>query len=287
MQVMKKEMGAVRNALGPWFRVPGTPGTSSHQRPRAPQRTGEGVFLSPTGGMGETGRSHDNDNTTPSVILAPPSPSSVVGIPGVSTTASGSTSLHQQGMSHLGLGQGQHRVSLSLPGDYAHGHGVIEDGRFDPLAGYFPTLGEFGTFGMNNGGMSGPRPVLQQFGPHGTYVQLQQQQQQQQQGVPGVGAGGPGGLQIHPQAVARVAPLDLGTNLVGSLEGLRESVVGVAAGLDSLGRRSEIALANETLRLGEEVISLRAGVHGLRMQVSVCPSRGGWIWEWTGHNYEL
>jgi hypothetical protein len=65
-----------------------------------------------------------------------------------------------------------------------------------------------------------------------------------------------------------VAPLDLGTNLVGTLEGLRESVVGVAGGVDSLGRRSEIALANETLRLGEEVISLRAGVHGLRMQVS-------------------
>jgi hypothetical protein len=78
----------------------------------------------------------------------------------------------------------------------------------------------------------------------------------------------PGGLQINRQAVTRVAPLDLGTNIVGTLEGLRESVVGVAAGIDSLGMRSEIALANETLRLGEEIISLRAGVHGLRMQVS-------------------
>jgi len=68
--------------------------------------------------------------------------------------------------------------------------------------------------------------------------------------------------QIH------VAPLDVETSLVGALEGLRESVVGVAAGIDLLGRRSEIALAQETLRLSEEVISLRAGVHGLRMQVS-------------------
>lgn len=65
-----------------------------------------------------------------------------------------------------------------------------------------------------------------------------------------------------------MAPLDLETNLVGALEGLRESVVGVAAGMDLLGRRIEIALAQETLKLGEEVISLRAGVHGLRMQVS-------------------
>jgi len=72
--------------------------------------------------------------------------------------------------------------------------------------------------------------------------------------------------QIH------VAPLDLETSLVGALEGLRESVVGVAAGIDLLGRRSEIALAQETLRLSEEVISLRAGVHGLRMQVSRTPT---------------
>jgi len=64
-----------------------------------------------------------------------------------------------------------------------------------------------------------------------------------------------------------IAPLDLGTTLEGTLVGLRESMVGLAAGVDSAGRRSEIALANETLRLGEEMMSVRAQMHGLRMQV--------------------
>lgn len=64
-----------------------------------------------------------------------------------------------------------------------------------------------------------------------------------------------------------VAPLDLGTTLEGTLVGLRESMVGLAAGVDSAGRRSEIALANETLRLGEEMMSVRVQMHGLRMQV--------------------
>jgi len=86
-------------------------------------------------------------------------------------------------------------------------------------------------------------------------------------GVGGLSALNGGNGQIH------VAPLDVETSLVGALEGLRESVVGVAAGMDLLGRRSEIALAQETLRLSEEVISLRAGVHGLRMQVSKTLSR--------------
>lgn len=124
---------------------------------------------------------------------------------------------------------------------------------------------------FGNAGLGGPMPQQQiQFGPHGAFMQQQQQPMGSIGGIGagvGMGAGVPGGLQINPQAVTRVAPLDLGTNLVGTLEGLRESVVGVAAGIDSLGRRSEIALANETLRLGEEVISLRAAVHGLRMQV--------------------
>ncbi|KAJ3997569.1 hypothetical protein F5050DRAFT_1798982 [Lentinula boryana] len=64
-----------------------------------------------------------------------------------------------------------------------------------------------------------------------------------------------------------VAPLNLNATLKGSLEGLRESIVSLSTSLDSLGRRNEIALANETLRLNEEVMSLRAALHGLRMQV--------------------
>lgn len=69
-----------------------------------------------------------------------------------------------------------------------------------------------------------------------------------------------------------IAPLNLSTTLEGSLHGLRGSVVGLAASVDSMGRRHEIALTNETARMAEEVGGLRAGLHGLRMQVSCCYS---------------
>ncbi|KAF9010560.1 hypothetical protein BDQ17DRAFT_1346441 [Cyathus striatus] len=81
-----------------------------------------------------------------------------------------------------------------------------------------------------------------------------------------IDAGHSGGAFTRPIS-ASIAPLNLGGTLEGTLNGLRESMVTLAAGVDSLGRRSEIALTNETLRLGEEVMSLRAGLHGLRMQV--------------------
>ncbi|KAF8070591.1 hypothetical protein FPV67DRAFT_1756514 [Lyophyllum atratum] len=68
----------------------------------------------------------------------------------------------------------------------------------------------------------------------------------------------------HPSLVA---PLNLGTTLEGTLHGLRDSVLGLAASVDSMGRRHEIALTNETSRMAEEVGGLRAGVHGLRMQI--------------------
>ncbi|KAF8520417.1 hypothetical protein BU17DRAFT_46668 [Hysterangium stoloniferum] len=64
-----------------------------------------------------------------------------------------------------------------------------------------------------------------------------------------------------------VAPLNLDTTLEGSLASLRNSVVTLAASLDSDMRRHDIALTTETLRLNEEVMALRAIVHGLRMQV--------------------
>ncbi|KAJ6587069.1 hypothetical protein DFH09DRAFT_1028156 [Mycena vulgaris] len=64
-----------------------------------------------------------------------------------------------------------------------------------------------------------------------------------------------------------VAPLNLSTTLEGALAGVRESMVALGGAVDSLGRRSDIALTNEALRLNEEVMSLRANVHGLRMQV--------------------
>lgn len=71
----------------------------------------------------------------------------------------------------------------------------------------------------------------------------------------------------RPAAQHTVAPLNLSTTLEGALAGVRESVVALGGAVDSLGRRNDIALTNETLRLNEEVMSLRANVHGLRMQV--------------------
>ncbi|CAA7261706.1 unnamed protein product [Cyclocybe aegerita] len=79
--------------------------------------------------------------------------------------------------------------------------------------------------------------------------------------------GGEGAYGRSASAAGVIAPLDLGTTLEGTLTGLRESVVGLAAGVDSVGRRSEIAIANETLRLQEELMSVRVQMNGLRMQV--------------------
>jgi hypothetical protein len=65
-----------------------------------------------------------------------------------------------------------------------------------------------------------------------------------------------------------IAPLDLSTTLEGSLHGLRESLNGLAASVYYMGKRHEIALNNEIARAVEEVGGVRAGLHGLRMQVS-------------------
>lgn len=78
----------------------------------------------------------------------------------------------------------------------------------------------------------------------------------------------PSNIVTVPHLSSVVAPLDLGTTVEGTVSGLRESVLALAAGVDSLGRRSEIALTNESFRFGEEIMSLRASINGLRMQVS-------------------
>jgi len=77
----------------------------------------------------------------------------------------------------------------------------------------------------------------------------------------------PSNIVTVPHLSSVVAPLDLGTTVEGTVNGLRESVLALAAGVDSLGRRSEIALTNESFRFGEEIMSLRASINGLRMQV--------------------
>ncbi|KAJ6499154.1 hypothetical protein C8R45DRAFT_820994 [Mycena sanguinolenta] len=75
-----------------------------------------------------------------------------------------------------------------------------------------------------------------------------------------------GGAAVTPQHT-QVAPLNLSTTLESALSGVRESVVALGGAVDSLGRRSDIALTNEAFRLNEEIMSLRANIHGLRMQV--------------------
>ncbi|KAH7888472.1 hypothetical protein F5I97DRAFT_1803877 [Phlebopus sp. FC_14] len=64
-----------------------------------------------------------------------------------------------------------------------------------------------------------------------------------------------------------VAPLNLSTSLEGSLNGLRESIVAVSASVDSLARRNDIALTNESMRINEELGSLKYVVHGIRLQL--------------------
>ncbi|KIJ67626.1 hypothetical protein HYDPIDRAFT_108500 [Hydnomerulius pinastri MD-312] len=64
-----------------------------------------------------------------------------------------------------------------------------------------------------------------------------------------------------------VAPLNLSTSLEGSLAGLRESVAAVSASVDSLARRNDIALTNESMRINEELGSLKYAVHGIRLQL--------------------
>lgn len=78
-------------------------------------------------------------------------------------------------------------------------------------------------------------------------------------------------LQSHPGQrslpLTPVAPLNLSTSLEGSLISLRDSVATVAASVDSLARRNDIALTNENMRINEELGSLKYAVHGIRLQV--------------------
>ncbi|KAG8981533.1 hypothetical protein FRB95_007944 [Tulasnella sp. JGI-2019a] len=64
-----------------------------------------------------------------------------------------------------------------------------------------------------------------------------------------------------------VAPLNLSSSLEGTLTSLRQSIVSLGGSLDSLERKQDIMLTTETLRMHEDVASVRAIVHGLRMQV--------------------
>jgi hypothetical protein len=64
-----------------------------------------------------------------------------------------------------------------------------------------------------------------------------------------------------------IPPINVDTTLERSLGELRNSVVTLSSELESLSRRQDMHFTTEMLRMHEEVASLRATVHGLRMQV--------------------
>lgn len=75
---------------------------------------------------------------------------------------------------------------------------------------------------------------------------------------------------LYPRAYSNnpVAPLNLTSSLEGTLTSLHQSIVALSSSMDSLERKQDIMLTTETLRMHEDVASLRAIVHGLRMQAS-------------------
>ncbi|CAE7146018.1 unnamed protein product [Rhizoctonia solani] len=70
------------------------------------------------------------------------------------------------------------------------------------------------------------------------------------------------------EAVPYIPPLNTNSSLEHTLSALRNSLVSLAASLDMAERRQEVVVTTESLRMHEEVGSMRAIVHGLRMQVS-------------------
>jgi len=70
-----------------------------------------------------------------------------------------------------------------------------------------------------------------------------------------------------------VAPLNLGTSLEGTLSGLRESIAAISASVESFARQNDIALTTESMRINEELGSLRYAIQGIRLQVCSPPSR--------------
>ncbi|CUA66879.1 hypothetical protein RSOLAG22IIIB_00329 [Rhizoctonia solani] len=70
------------------------------------------------------------------------------------------------------------------------------------------------------------------------------------------------------EAIPYIPPLNTNSSLEHTLSTLRNGLVSLAASLDMAERRQEVAVTTESLRMHEEVGSMRAIVHGLRMQVS-------------------
>jgi Cdc6-like AAA superfamily ATPase len=74
-------------------------------------------------------------------------------------------------------------------------------------------------------------------------------------------------LSGRPERHPPIPPVNVDATLEESLHTIRNSVVMLSDSLDSLSRRQDMHFTTEMLRMHEEVASLRATVHGLRMQV--------------------
>ncbi|KAI6045985.1 hypothetical protein EDC04DRAFT_1858706 [Pisolithus marmoratus] len=77
-----------------------------------------------------------------------------------------------------------------------------------------------------------------------------------------------GYVQLHQGSrLVPIAPLNLSTSLEGTLSGLRDSVAAVSASIESVARRNDIAHTTESMRINEELGSLRCAIHGIQLQL--------------------
>ena len=236
INTLRRELEIARTALGPWYR-PDTVGRyarapssgSAAQRPAGSRRSSQELD-SPFDTVSQYAAS-----TTAEPPSSPPS-----------------SSVHTDIASYFPPPEDEPRVIYSSSGRESHPHGSAS-----PSAG--PST-------VSVGAAAPSMQQLQQH-PHTTwpppsyYTPYPQISLAQPQPIP-VSVPMPSPPQPCP-----VAPLNLSTTLEGALNGLRESIVTLSAAVDSLGRRQEVSSMTESLRTAEEIRSLRAVVHGLRMQV--------------------
>lgn len=262
VSVLRREVGVVREALGPWYRsartrldVPATSFATSRLHRAVPGSSG----LNTPDGSSTTSRT--SGTQTPNLAAA-------------------TTSLFLSG---------QDIVSPPPPAHVNGGHPTGTGGReaTELLASYFPEQIHVDPFGGVEYEYRVPQIPLRPPGgilsgsstphhAHSSSIAQTPPTASNPNPNPNVPLGSTPLLSAsNTNAVvssASVAPLNLSTTLEGSLSGLRESIVSLGASVESMGRQHEVAITTESMRSNEEIRSLRAVVHGLRMQVRLFSS---------------
>jgi hypothetical protein len=235
VQILRREMEAVRRTLGPWFRMETA---AAHQAVR----------------IGYNGL-HPRSQTSVQPDVASPlveDGSNQGGLAAIAATGAGGEVLSSAEMlaSYFpSFGSGDTGSTSNIPDTHNRGP------HWSTLPSSAPermNQGLHETYPLNLGFPPMRTPMLPHLAPQAPTSRAMH---------------APGSIVTIPQLSSLITPLDLGNTLEGTLNGLHDNVLGLATGVDSLSRRSEIALANESLRFGEEIMSLRAGINGLRMQV--------------------